>query len=105
MIIPTETELLGRRIRVYKDSDLIKARKGFYGYTNTVNCDIHIATSISNTEVPKEEQEITYLHEVIHILIAKLGYEEALNGANIDLEKFVEDFAIGIHQIITKAVL
>lgn len=102
-IIPKYTELLGRKIRVYIDSDHIRNREGYYGLANKISCDIHISTMIDDVPVPMEEQEITYFHEIFHLILAKQGYEELLEKANIDLEKIVEDLAVGIHQIITKA--
>lgn len=102
-IIPKETELLGRRIRVYIDSDYIRRKEGYYGLTNKVSCDIHISSVIDGDKVPIEEQEITYFHEIFHLILAKQGYEDILERANIDLEKMVEDLAVSIHQVITKA--
>lgn len=102
-LIPKETELLGRKIKVFYDSPLIRSKEGYYGYTNVVNCDIHIATSMESIEIPRSEQEITYLHEIFHLLFSKLGYEDRIERAGIDIEKIVEDFAVGIHQILTKA--
>jgi hypothetical protein len=102
-LIPRETELLGRKIKVMYDSPLIKSKEGYYGYTNVVNCDIHIATSIESIPIPQSEQEITYFHEIFHLLFSKLGYEDKIERAGIDIEKIVEDLAVGIHQILTKA--
>lgn len=102
-LIPKETELLGRKIKVYHDSPLIKSKAGYYGFTNLINCDVHIASKMDGINIPQEEQEITYYHEIFHLLFSKLGYEEKIEKAGIDIEKIVEDFAIGMHQIITKA--
>lgn len=102
-MIPKETELLGRRIRVYVDSDYIKRRDGHYGLTNKISCDIHLASTIDDIKIPLEEQEITYFHEIFHLILAKQGYEEVLEKAGVDIEKIVEDLAVSIHQILTKA--
>lgn len=102
-IIPRETELLGRKIKVMVDSDYIRKREGYYGLANKISCEIHISSTVDDVDVPMEEQEITYFHEIFHLILAKQGYEQALERAGIDLEKIVEDLAVGIHQVITKA--
>ena len=102
-IIPRSTELLGRRIKVLRDSEYIKNRDGYYGLANKISCEIHIASTVNDVVVPLEEQEITYFHEIFHLILAKQGYEEVLEKAGVDLEKIVEDLAVSIHQVITKA--
>lgn len=102
-IIPQSTELLSRKIHVLIDSEEIR-KSGSYGQANPVTCDIHLSTSMDGQLIPVEELEITYLHEVFHLILAKNGYEPKLSKADIDLEDLVEDLAIGIHQVLTKAV-
>lgn len=102
-VIPKSTELLGRKIKVLRNSDYIKARDGYYGLANKVSCEIHIANELDGQKIPIAEQEITYFHEIFHLILAKQGYEEQLEKAGIDLEKIVEDLAVGIHQVVTKA--
>lgn len=101
-LIPKETELLGRKIKVLINSkDVITDRA--YGIANRITSEVHIATMIDGNQIPPEEQEITYFHEIFHLILAKNNYEEKLAKASIDLEDIVEDLAVGIHQILTKA--
>lgn len=101
-MIPDETELLGRSIKVFYDTPKL-LRSGSYGYTSLVNCNIHIANTVGGIPVPEAERQITFFHEIAHLILAKNGYERKIRKAGIDLESLVEDIAVGIHQVLTKA--
>ena len=100
--IPNQTEILGRKIVVkYNTPRLIE--RGLYGSMNCVTGELHLAETVAGNKVPVEEIEITYWHEVLHYIFNKNGYEKIFHDNNIDLEKIVEDTAVGIHQAINKA--
>jgi hypothetical protein len=98
--IPAETELLGRKIKVFHTPYL---KSGSYGHTSLITSNIHIAATVDGVIVPDSEKEITYLHEIAHLILAKNNYEKKIRRAGIDLESLVEDIAVGMHQVLTKA--
>lgn len=100
--IPEQTEVLGRKIKVKWNTPRL-IEKGLYGSMNCVTGELHLAEEVRGNKVPVEEIEITYWHEMFHFLLNKNGYEKKFHDSDIDLEKIVEDLAIGIHQAISKA--
>lgn len=100
--IPERTEILGRKIVVKYNTPRV-IEKGLYGSMNCVTGELHLSEEIYGNKVPVEEMEITYWHEILHYIFNKNGYEKTFNDKGIDLEKIVEDTAVGIQQAITKA--
>lgn len=100
--IPEHTEVLGRKINVKWNTPRL-IEKGLFGSMNCTTGELHLAEKVYNQNVPVEEIEITYWHEMLHYIFNKNGYEKKFNDVGIDLEKIVEDTALGIHQAITKA--
>lgn len=100
--IPEQTELLGRKVITKWNTPRV-VEKGLYGSMNCITGELHLSEEINGHKVPVEEMEITYWHEMMHFILYKNNYEGKLAEAGIDLEKFVEDMAVAVHQVLSKA--
>lgn len=101
-LIPVSTEISGRRINISWDTPRVIEQR-LYGTINIITGELHLANKIGETEIPLEEKEITYLHEIFHFILKKGGYESKLEEAGINLERLVEDLGVGMYECLTKA--
>lgn len=99
-LIPNRTEILSRKVKVKFEHDNVR------GINGNIDCntgEMTLYTNYRGIAFPQEEVEITYLHEIMHFILAKTGWSSKLDKRGIDEEELVEDIAIGIYQALTKA--
>ncbi len=89
MEIPRNFSLFGE---TYKVRQVVKVdKKDSWGESDRVKNIIRIKKGLN-----QEQKEQTYLHEVLHVALDNLGYEEYS-----DDEVFVDTMAKALHQILT----
>jgi len=94
MKIPKSFELLGETIHIIKSQDLLDKTDNV-GEADYRHNTITIQVPIGGINRPISYIEATYLHEVIHFILHRMGRDE-LNEDN----SFVELFARLLHQIL-----
>lgn len=93
MRIPKKFKVYGHTITVKMDNDL-PLNHGAVGRAHSTQ---HIIQLIPTSKArPKSEVEQTYLHEVLHVCLDKIGYGEASSD-----EQFVDNLAAILHQVFT----
>lgn len=91
--IPEQFELFGQTIHINFVADLMY-RKDAYGETNPRNNTINLQKHTQSIQILRTVIEVTYLHEVIHLICLALGEEEF--GQD---ETRVDRWANALHQI------
>ena len=94
--IPDKFSLFGHVITVKKRTDL-SYQEGAWGRARHGENTIEVQLATKAHPIDQTEVEQTYLHEVIHIVLGKLGYNELNND-----EKFVDQLAGCLHQVLTQ---
>lgn len=92
MKIPKEFELLSQRITVEFKDDLVE-RAGAVGLASFMENKIYIQNKTKQHKIVKDQQMLTYYHELIHMILFTMG-EEKLNKK----ESFVDMFASLLYQ-------
>lgn len=75
MIIPSEFNLFSHVIKVKYSRTLVK-RKGALGLCDYNKSVIYLQQSTKSYPITKEQIEATVLHESLHMMLYKLGYNE-----------------------------
>lgn len=94
MIIPDKIELLGSVIRTVYDQQLLDEVGEFGRYIPGHN-EIVLAKNYKNKEMNNDHLFELYVHELIHAMFDKLGYEEI----NED-EKLIKGFSNLLVQVL-----
>lgn len=100
----TNTQIFGREIKIEHRHVKEDCKSStLYGSIDLKTGTVILRKSQVGDWISDDEREITYLHEIIHFILNKMGYEEKLEKANINLEDLVETIAIGIYDALKNA--
>lgn len=91
--IPKEITIFGRKIKTLLSHNL----ESKYGEARYGANEIQVNTRVSGTEITKEENKLTYIHEMMHFILNFTGYERVLSD-KVDIEQFIELMSAGIYQ-------
>lgn len=96
--IPNEIELFGSIIKTVYCQQLLDEFKLLAQY-NTNFDEIRLKKRFEDRDIPEDCLFISYIHELIHAMLSKLGYIELS-----DDEKFVEGFSNLLVQILKQLI-
>lgn len=95
MKIPKSFKLFGSTITV-EMNNIECDKKESYGAARFKSNAIYLTNEAHGRDIDETEIESTFLHEVIHFIFTRLGYDEL--G---DDEKLVKQFSKALHQVLT----
>jgi len=95
MKIPKKFKLFGSTIKIIFDNNK-GDEDSAYGQTRYKKNTIILQDFVHGASIDKSEIESTAIHETVHFILNRLGYDE-LN----DDEKFVKQLSGALHQILT----
>lgn len=95
MKIPKSFELFGSTITVAFDNDKCEAESA-YGVAQFKINAIKLSNKAQGVKIDPVEIEVSFVHEAIHFVLVKLGYQELSND-----EKFMKQISGAVHQCLT----
>ena len=95
MKIPKSFKLFGSTIIVELNNTECN-KEDAYGTARFKSNIIYLANKAHGSSIDETEIESTFVHEVIHFIFTKLGYDELS-----DDEKLVKQFSKALHQVLT----
>jgi len=95
MEIPKSFKLFGSTVTVEINNTQCE-REDAYGTARFKSNVIYLSDKAHGESIDKTDIESTFLHEVIHFIFTKLGYDELS-----DDEKLVKQFSKALHQVLT----
>lgn len=99
--VPKSTEIFGRTIEVVINDQEMDDKKLLGEARYHIN-KIFLAKIVDGDNLPEDEKMITFIHEVLHFILAFSGYEEIFKKKKIDIEQFIESMASGIYEALYK---
>lgn len=95
MNIPKRFKLFGTTITVELNNTECN-KEDAYGVARFKSNIIYLSNEAHGHPIDKTEIESTFMHEVIHFIFTKLGYDELS-----DDEKLIKQFSKALHQVLT----
>jgi hypothetical protein len=95
MKIPKSFKLFGSTVTVEMNNAECDKEDAYGAARFKINV-IYLRDNAHGESIDKTEIESTFLHEVIHFIFTKLGYDELSED-----EKLVEQFSKALHQVLT----
>jgi len=95
MKIPKSFNLFGSTVTVEMNNTECDKEES-YGTARFKSNVIYLSDKAHGNPIDESEIESTFLHEVIHFIFTKLGYDELS-----DNEKLVKQFSKALHQCLT----
>jgi len=95
MNIPKKFNLLGAEIKVVLDNDYMDDQK-CYGQIEYKTNTIYISDKAHGKRIDQSEIEVTFLHELSHLIMNRCGYTKLQND-----EVFIDRMARALHQCLT----
>jgi len=95
MEIPRSFKLFGSTITIEFNNDKCD-KEDAYGIAKYKTNKIYLSEKTSGDKMESTEIEVTFLHEVLHFVLLKVGYEK-LSGD----EAFVGIVSRALHQFLT----
>ena len=95
MKIPKRVKLFGSTINIIFDDKTCESNSG-YGSAIFKEDIIYLRKNAHGNGIKETEIECTYLHEIIHFILNKNGYNKLC-----DDEDFVSRLARSLHQVLT----
>ena len=84
----------------WKEVDHSKRATGLFGETDYLAHSIHIAS-----DVPKEKQQLTFIHEVLHTIIAEYNIKEMRTDEGIHYEHVIDQLSLGLYSVLSSLKL
>lgn len=100
--IPKSFYIFGRKI-IVEYNDLYLSAAGLSGEADYVKNKILLAQKSGLDEFPQDEQEHTFLHEMLHQILDKTGWQPRLFADRELREHFVDTVAAALHQAFKTA--
>jgi len=95
MKIPLSFNLFGSRITIEFDNNRC-AEENAYGLSLLKQNRIYLADFSDGVNLQSTEIECTFLHETVHFILTRLGYEDLSKDEN-----FIKQFSNTLHQCLT----
>jgi len=107
MEIPIEFKIFGTTITVELDNDYCDG-EGVFGMArhsiDRITLSDNVIENNTRTILPPVAKEISYLHEVIHVILRHTRLHKELENKKIDVEKFVDLMSRALHQVFQTSI-
>lgn len=87
--LPKSIDIFGRKIKIKRENLRASGRMGYYD-------DAAGMVVVCSTLTDKKEIEATYIHELVHAVMFRLGYHQVVHGQAAEL--FCENMSAFIYE-------